>query len=85
MLNSYDDQPYYLSATATAEIELPNNTSTPTTKSATIDTDNRSIISITLDDTETDILISGYIRVDIQDGTETRIAKKENIFRKIDF
>jgi len=82
MLTSYDNQPYYLVGTETIIVELPSGLITPVTKTPTIDSTNKSIISVSLSDTETANIISGHIKVTITAGTITRIAKRENILRR---
>lgn len=77
-----DLQPYMVPAGATVSISLPASPST-LVKSATVDSGNRSIVTVTLAQADTTSMTSGNIIGEVTDGASKRACKSVAVLNKL--
>lgn len=82
IFDTYDSEPYYVPVGANVELELPK-IGTALVKAGTVDSSNRSVVSVELSQTETTEMTSGNLLMNITDGLNVRIAKASFAIRKL--
>ena len=83
ILNRYTNDPYLIPDSSSVIIYLDTIFRDPLEKTATIDSLDKSIITINLTSDDTNKIIDGNIKVKILEPSTTRIAKVNNIIKII--
>lgn len=82
IIEDFDNSSRMIAAGGTISFTLPASP-TNLTKAGVIDTENRSIVTISLSDTETAQMISGNLLAEITETTVTRFVKSEFVLKKL--
>lgn len=78
----YDGQPYYIASGGTITVTL-DASPTNLTKSATISSTDRSIISVTLSQADTTTMVGGAMLGDITEGANKRVVRSVGVIKKL--